>query len=107
MDDIAREQLAKRLSALSLKDARKEIRSLDPDADMAFWRNATWDEHQTLWLLPNAELSITLVEKTDFKDSNHQIGGGPGRYTAQKADYRYIEARVMPLERPAKNHSRP
>jgi hypothetical protein len=102
MDDSAREQLAQRLSALSLKDARNEIRALDPDANMAFWRNAVWDEYQTLWLLPNAQISITLVEKADFKDSNRRIGGGPGRYTAQKAEYRYIEARVTPLDRPVK-----
>ena len=42
MDEAAREQLAQRLSAMSLRDAQKEVRALDPDADMKFWRNSIW-----------------------------------------------------------------
>jgi len=105
MNEAERAQLAQRLSAMSLKDAHKEIRRLDPDADMVFWRNSVWDEYHTLWLLPNAGLSITLVEKAIFRDSGHAIGGGPRGWKARKAEFRYIEARVAPLERRVKARS--
>ena len=106
MDESARAQLAQRLKTLSLNNARKEIRALDPDAGMAFWRNTIWDEYHTLWLLPNAGLSVTLVEKEDLRDSTREIGGGPQGSKAQKAEFRYVEARVEPLDRPAKNSRR-
>lgn len=106
MDEAARDQLARRLSAMSLKDVRKEIRALDPAANMAFWRNAIWDEYHTLWLLPNAGISVTLVEKATFENSRHAIGGGPRGTKATKANFRYIEARVAPLERPVKSMKR-
>lgn len=103
MDEAAREQFAQHLSAMALKEVRREIRSLDPDADMTFWRNAVQDEYHTLWLLPNAGISITLVEKVEFKNLSRSIGGGPGQWKGQKAEYRYLEARVKPLDRPVKN----
>ncbi len=102
MDEAAREQLAQRLSAMNLKEVRNEIRSLDADADMVFWRNAVRDEYQTQWLLPNAGVSIILVEKNNLQASERAIGGGPGKWNAQKADYHYVEARVQPLTRPVK-----
>jgi hypothetical protein len=104
MDEAAREQLAQRLSAMTLKEVRNEIRSLDADADMVFWRNAIRDETQTQWLLPNAGVSVILVEKNNLQDSDRKIGGGPGRWNAQKTEYRYVEARVNPLTRPVKNY---
>jgi len=105
MNEAERAQLAQRLSAMSLKDARKEIRRLDPGADMVFWRNSVWDEVHTLWLLPNAGLSITLVEKANRNQTNREIGGGPNGFKAEKVDYRFVEARVEPLERPVKEHA--
>jgi len=105
MNDAERAQLAQRLSAMSFKDARKEIRRLDPEADLVFWRNSVWDEIHTLWLLPNAGLSITLVEKVIRNQAKHGIGGGPSGFKAEKADFRYVEARVEPLERPVKERA--
>jgi hypothetical protein len=102
MNEAEREQLAKRLSAMSFKDARKEIRRLDQDADMVFWRNSMWDEYHSLWLLPNAGLSITLVEKVNRGQGKREIGGGPSGWKAEKTDFRYVEARVDPLKRPVK-----
>jgi hypothetical protein len=101
MDDDARARLAKRLSAMSLKNARKEIRALDRDASMKFYRNSIWDEYHTLFTLPNAELSITLVEKDQTAQSNRKIGGGPTGSKAQKVRYEYVGVRVEPLTRPA------
>lgn len=97
MDDTAREQLAQRLSALSIKDARKEIRALDADANMKYWRNAIWDEYHTRFVLPKAGLVVILVEKGKYHESKHAIGGGPKGTTATKAEFQYIEARVEAL----------
>ena len=94
MDEAARDQLAQRLSAMSLKDARKEIRALDADANMKYFRNAIWDEYHTLFTLPNAGLNVILVEKGKFEQTDRKIGGGPIGWTALKAEYQYIEARV-------------
>ncbi len=105
IDEAAREQLARRLSAMKLKDVRKEIRALDPDAILKYYRNAIWDEYHTLWVLPNAGLSITIVERTTISDSNKEIGGGPRGMKAKKVEYVYIETRVEPLLRPAHKHS--
>jgi hypothetical protein len=101
MDGAAREQLAQQLGALSFKAAQKEIRALDPEADMKYYRNAIWHEFHTLFTLPNAGLSIALVEKGQLKESQHKIGGGPRGLKAEKAAFTYAEARVEPLTRPA------
>ncbi len=101
MDEAARKQLAQRLGAMKMNEARREIRKLDHDANMVFWRNAIWDEYHTLYLLPNEELSITLVEKTNLQEGTRNIGGGPSGTHAIQIDYHYVEARVEPLERPA------
>lgn len=100
MDQAARDQLARRLSAMSIKDARKEIRALDPQAELKYFRNAIWDEKHTLWLLPNAELSITLVEKEKEKLLDEHAGGMPRGIKKLGVDFSYLEARVGPLERP-------
>ncbi|MEW6577763.1 MAG: hypothetical protein AB1435_01060 [Chloroflexota bacterium] len=101
IDEATREQLARRLSAMKLKDVRKEIRALDPDAILKYYRNAMWDEYHTLWVLPNAGLSITIVERATISDSNKEIGGGPRGMKAKKVEFVYMETRVEPLLRPA------
>ncbi|GEM_PF-952335 len=101
MDEAAREQLAKRLSAMSLREAQHEIRRLDPQAEMKFWRNAVRNEQHTLWVLPEQGVAVTLVERESRAPSNREIGGGPRGSKAQRASYEYVEARVAPLNRPA------
>jgi hypothetical protein len=101
MDEAAREQLAQRLSEMSLKAARKEIVALDPGADMKYFRNAIQNESHTLYLLPRAGLSIALVERDQTRDSDRKIGGGPRGWTAKKVAYEYVGARVNLLQRPA------
>ncbi|MGQ9851006.1 MAG: hypothetical protein ACUVSU_13255 [Aggregatilineaceae bacterium] len=100
MDEAERERLARRLSAMKLSDVRKEIRALDRDAVLKYYRNAIWDEYHTLWLLPNAGVSITLVEKIRTKDGHREVGGGPRGWKAKDVEYVYLEARVEPLVRP-------
>jgi hypothetical protein len=101
MDDATREALARELSALKLKDAQRKIRDLDRQANMVFWRNSIWDEYHTVFLLPNVGVQVILVEQATATPSKRRIGGGPEGSTAQKFEYRYVEARVTPLERPA------
>jgi hypothetical protein len=101
IDEAAREQLARRLSAMKIKDVRKEIRALDPDAILKYYRNAMWDELHTLWVLPGAGLSITIVERASVSDSNKEVGGGPRGMKAKKVEVVYMETRVEPLLRPA------
>jgi hypothetical protein len=105
MNDSEREQLAQRLSALSLNDARKEILRLDRDANLKYWRNTIWDEYHSLFVLPNAGLSITLVEEQDRRgtDQADDSSANSRRRKNQKIAYDYIEARVTPLTRPATN----
>jgi hypothetical protein len=105
MDESEREQLAQRLSALSFSDARKEILRLDPDANLKYWRNAIWHEYHTLFLLPNAGLSITLVEEQEQKKTNELDDGAANPKRHKKIDvlYSYLEARVEPLTHRVKN----
>ncbi len=100
MDEAAREQLAKRLSAMSLHEAQCEIRRLDPEAEMKFWRNAVRHEHHTLWVLPQQKIAVTLVERESRSPSDREIGGGPRGTKALRTSYEYVEARVAPLTRP-------
>ena len=103
MDETAREQLAHRLSAMSLKDARKEIYRMDPDAELKFFRNSMWAEYHTLFLMPNQSLSITLVEKRDKETMNKaDPASATENRKKQEIDYHYVEARVEPLTRPAR-----
>ena len=101
MDEAEREQLAQRLSAMSFRDAQKELRALDPDADMKFWRNSIWGEYHTLFTLPDAGLSVTLVETDTTRETQKKIGGGPRGSKAQKIEYHYKGARVDLLTHPA------
>lgn len=101
MDEAAREQLAQRLSAMSLKDARREIRVIDPDAILKFYRNSVWHEYHTLFVLPNAGLSVILVEEESVEIMDKQSGGASRGVKKEAVDYHYIEARVEPLTRPA------
>ena len=100
MDEAAREQLAKRLSAMSLREAQRELRQLDPEAEMKFWRNAVRNEQHTLWVLPQQGVAVTLVERESLSPSDREIGGGPRGTKAQRTSYEYVEARVAPLTRP-------
>ncbi len=103
MDESERQQLAQRLSAMSMKDARKEILRLDPQSTVEFWRNTYWDEYHTLYLLPNAGLSIILVEKSNMKDMDRAIASSRGDQKVQKVTFKYFEARVDQLARPVKS----
>jgi hypothetical protein len=102
MDEAERKQLAERLSAMSsLREAQKEVRALDPDADMKFWRNSIWGQYHTLFTLPNAGLSISLIETDEVQLSKKNIGGGPRGSKAEKIKYHYESARVDVLTHPA------
>lgn len=101
MDEAAREDLARRLSDMKLRQAIREIRSMDHDVNMVMWRNSIWDEYHTKFLLPNAGLTIILVEKQTLAASDHEIGGGPEGSKSQNVEFHYVEARVTDLERPA------
>ncbi len=101
MDEAAREELAQRLSKMTLRQAVREMRNIDPDANMVFWRNAIWDEIHTLFLLPNKGVEVRLVEKSTESEPLREIGGGPRGTKARRADYEYVGARVVPLSRPA------
>jgi hypothetical protein len=102
MDEAEREQLAQQLSAASsLREALKEVRALDPDADMKFWRNSIWGQYHTLFTLPNVGLSITLIETDQTENTQRNIGGGPRGSKAEKVKYYYKGARVDVLTHPA------
>lgn len=101
MDDAAREALTQRLSDMKMQKAMREIQRLDRDANMVFWQNSIWDEFQTLFLLPNEGIQITLVQKATTSQSDHEIGGGPAGYKASDREFDYVGARVEPLSRPA------
>ncbi len=98
MDDIERQELARRLSALSPKDVRKELRRLDPAADMKFFRNSVWDEYQTLYVLPNAGIGVTVVEKADVDEMNAVVHSSYRDQKKEKVSYHYVEARVASLD---------
>lgn len=103
MDESAREQLAERLTNMSLRHAMREMRSIDPKANMVTWRNSIWDEFHTIFLLPNEGVEVRLIEKSTVKESkrNREIGGVPSGVKSRNAEYEYVEARVAPLARPA------
>jgi hypothetical protein len=104
MDETERQDLARRLSEMKFKDVRKELRRIDPDADLKVYRNSMWDEYHTLYVLPNADLSVTLVEKMDLDETDIPVASGPGDQKKLKREFNYVEARVTPLGgRRAKN----
>lgn len=93
------DQIAKRLNNLSFNGARKEIYRLDSDADLKYWRNAIGDEYHSLFVLPNAGLSITLVEEQDQRPLNQDDDNSadPKNRRRLKVRYSYADARVEPL----------
>ncbi len=101
MDEAERIQLARRLSALSWNQARKEIYRLDRRADMKYYRNARWNEYHTLFTLPTLGVAITLVEVKIAEPSSKPDYSGPTGSKRLSASYKYTEARVEPLDRPA------
>lgn len=101
MDESERDQLARRLSALTWNQARQEIYKLDRAADMKYYRNTRWHEYHTLFTLPNAGLAITLVESATITPSSKPNAAGPTGSTLQTTTYHYDRARVELLERPA------
>ena len=101
MDEAAREKLAKRLSAMSLREAQRELRQYFISACGSSWRNAVRHEYHTLWVLPQQGVAVTLVERETLVPSDREIGGGPRGTKALRAAYEYVEARVAPLTRPA------
>lgn len=100
MNETERDQLAQRLSAMSWKDARKEIERLDPEAVLKYFRNSYHDEYRTLYLLPRQGVSVTLVEKQDATVLDSPVLSDYGKKKLHIA-FDYIGARVEPLERPA------
>jgi len=110
MDETEREQLAKRLSAMQFNEARREIVKLDRDADMKYWRNTIWDEYHTMFLLPNADVRVTLVEVADAKklkddpDASRPVS----RRNLLGVKFKYVGAKVEPMDRPVNfKHQRP
>jgi hypothetical protein len=90
MNEKERQELAERLAELSYKKARSEIRKLDPDANLKYWRNAIGAEWHTAYELPNKGVKISLLEKPE-----HEPIYQSSLVTAKPI---YVEARVEPLE---------
>ncbi len=103
MNETERDQLAQRLSAMSWKDARKEISRIDSNAVMKFFRNSYHDEYRTLYLLPRQGISVTLVEKQDAYVTDNAVETAPGEKKL-RVSYDYVGARVAPLERPTSKY---
>ncbi len=100
MNDAEHQQLADRLSSLSFKAAHREVRKIDRDAVLKYFRNSYWDEYHTLWLLPNEGVEVTLVEKSDIDTLNQREYGGPPGTRRLAVEFQYVGARVEPLARP-------
>ncbi len=104
MDEAERQQLAQRLSALALKDAQKELKKLDRTLKLKYYRNSIWDEYHSLYLLPQLNISVTLVEKEDRDEMSAGVAASPGgRLKKERASFYYVEARVGSLNRPIGN----
>jgi hypothetical protein len=71
---------------------------------MRFFRNSIWDEYQTLYVLPNAGISVTVVEKADVDEMNAVDHSSFRDQKKEKVSYHYVEARVASLDsrRPSK-----
>jgi hypothetical protein len=91
MNEKDRQELAERLAKLSYKKARSEIRKLDPNANLKYWRNAIGAEWHTAYELPNEGIKISLLEKPE-REAIYQSA----LVTATPV---YVEARVEPLNR--------
>lgn len=91
MDTQERQNLAEHLIDMSYKKARGEIRRLDRDANLKYWRNAIKNEWHTTYELPNVGVRVTLVEVANRKPIPRT-----DRHIAelQKVTPEYVEARV-------------
>ena len=90
MNAKEQQELAERLAKLSYKKARKEIRKLDPDANLKYWRNAIGAVWHTAYELPNKGIKVSLLEKPEREPilQSYMVTAKPV----------YIEARVEPLD---------
>ena len=90
MNEQEQLKLAEHLASLSYKKARAEIRRLDTNANLKYWRNSMkTNEYHTLYELPNVGLKVTLVEHGE-KEALPDIKQVP----VQKNNIVYVEARV-------------
>lgn len=94
MNEQERLELAERLAKLSYKKARAEVRRLDTEANLKYWRNAVHNEWHTLYELPTVGLKVTLVEKAERTPIADIY-----TFHAEKVKPVYIEARVEALKR--------
>lgn len=82
-------ELAEKLAKLSYRKARREIRRLDPEANLKLWRNGVGPgEIHTMYELPTYGVRVILVEQGHGKMNDR---GGI------RKSYLYTEARVEPL----------
>ena len=85
LSEQERQQLAEKLAEMSYKQARKEVRRLDPDADLKMWRNSVGhNEMHTMYELPNLNSRVILVEAMHHEDKGDRT----------LVEYIYVEARV-------------
>ncbi|MFP4322631.1 MAG: hypothetical protein ACLFTK_09270 [Anaerolineales bacterium] len=94
MNEKERQALAEHLASLKYKRARAEIRKLDTDARLKYWRNAIHNEWHTTYELPNVGLRVTLVEVPRREPVKHT-----DRHIAhlERVTPEYVEARVENL----------
>jgi hypothetical protein len=95
MNERERQALAEHLAKLSYAKARREIRKLDPAANLKYWRNSFGtDIWHTAYELPSLGIKVTLVERAQ-RETQPDIKWFP----AEKYKPVYVEARVEPLNR--------
>jgi hypothetical protein len=91
MNEQERQALAEHLAKMSYRKARAEVRRLDKDANLKYWRNSVKNEWHTLYELPNQKVRVILVEvpkKEPLPNSR-----------LEKVEPVYVEARVEALAR--------
>jgi hypothetical protein len=84
------QELAQKLAKMNYRKARKEIRRLDPEADLKIWRNAVGPETHTMYELPTFGIRVILVEERHGKTKEGRKG--------IMMNYLYTEARVEPIK---------
>lgn len=68
MNEQERLKLAEHLASMKFQRARTEIRKLDPDANLKYFRNSFGNRRwHTAYELPNEGIKITLVEQAEEK----------------------------------------
>ncbi len=67
LNEVERQELAERLAQMNYKAARREIRRLDQEANLKYWRNSVRHEVQTVYELPSLGVRVTLIEDTETK----------------------------------------